>query len=191
MTRSDDTVIVTSIWEKSTMTTKTTRLGLLLRISVLAFGMTLLVCTPVFAAGGQSASSFSLSTGPTFGVSGDKLHKNVSETFSIVNGNSRQVFLEKIGKNGPGLELLVASGSGKTRKLEVPSGTRRIYRIPAHKSLRITVWYHVTDCATVPTSSWPLSLDVAWNSANWRRVNLQMPGTPSVPWPRSMTRWVC
>lgn len=182
---------MTSIWEKSTMPTKTTKLGLLFRISLCATGMALLACTPVFAAGSHSASSYALSTGPTFGVFGDKLHKNVSETFSIVNGNSRQVFIEKIGKNGPGLQLLVASGFGKTRKLEVPSGARRIYRIPAHKSLRITVWYHVTDCAKVPTGSWPLSLDVAWNSENWRRVNLQISATPSVPWPKSMTRWVC
>ncbi len=173
------------------MSEKMTKFGLLFRICVCASGITFLACTAVFAAEGQSASSYSLSTGPTFEVYGDKLHRNVSETFSIVNGSSRQVFIEKIGKNGPGLQLLVASGSGKIKKLEVPSGTRRIYRLPAHKSLRITVWYHVTDCAKVPTGSWPLSLDVAWNSENWRRVNLQMPGTPSVPWPKSMTRWVC
>ena len=143
------------------------------------------------AAGIRSANDYFLSTGPTYQVSGDKIHEYVSETFTLVNGNSREILVRKIGQNGPGLQLLVSSGLGKSQKLIPPFGPGKTQSVPPHKSIRFTVWYHVSDCAAVPKGSWSLTLDVAWRSGKWQRVSLQMPSDPSVPWPRSMTDFVC
>ena len=165
--------------------------GRLFRTGVLAAVLTLSASNLVSAAGIRSASHYFLSTGPTIQGFGDRTHKNVSETFTLVNGNSRIVLVREIGQNGPGLKLLVSSGSGTTQKLIARSGPGTTQRIPPHKSIRLTVWYHVSNCAKVPKGSWPLTMDVAWNSGKWRRVSLQMPSGASVPWPRSITDWVC
>ena len=143
------------------------------------------------ASGISSANDHFLSTGPTFQMSGDRIDKYVSETFTLVNGNAREILVREIGQNGPGLQLLVSSGSGKTQKLIPPSGPGRTQFVPPHKSIRLTVWYYVSDCVKVPKGSWPLTMDIAWSSGKWQRVSLQMPSDPSVPWPRSMTDFVC
>jgi len=143
------------------------------------------------AAGTRSADSRFLSTGPDFQTYSDSGHKYVSETFTLVNGNSREILVRKIGQNGPGLQLLVPSGSRTTQKLIPPSGSGATHAVLRHKSIRLTVWYHVSDCAKVPRGSWPLTMDVAWTAGKWQRVRLQMPSNSSVPWPRSLTNLVC
>lgn len=146
---------------------------------------------PAMAARIRSASDYSLSTGPTYQMSGDRVHKYVSETFTLTNGNSREVLIRMIGQNGPGVQLRVPSGSGRTQKLIPSTGSGKMQIVPPHKSIRLRVWYHVSDCAKVPKGSWPLTMDVAWSSGRWQRISLQMPSGASVPWPRSMTDLVC
>ena len=105
---------------------------------------------PAMAARTRSSSDYSLSTGPTYQMSGDRVHKYVSETFTLTNGNSREVLIRMIGQNGPGLQLRVPSGSGTTQKLIPSTGMERMQIVPVHKSIRLRVWYHVSDCAKVP-----------------------------------------
>ncbi len=143
------------------------------------------------AAGVRSASDYSLSTGPTYQLSGDRIHQYVSETFTLVNANLRRVLVRTIGQNGPGLQLRVLTGSGTTQKLIPRRGPGTMYAVPPHESIRLRVWYHVTDCAAVPKGRWPLTMDVAWRSGKWQRVTLQMPRGLVAPWPRSMTDFVC
>ena len=143
------------------------------------------------AAGIPRASRYFLSTGPTYQLSGDRVHKYVSETFTLVNGGSRQVLVRRIGQNGSGLQLLVTEGSGKTQTLIPSTGSGPTRSIPPHASLWLRVWCHVTDCATVPRGRWPLILEVARRRGEWQRVSVSMPSGPSVPWPRSMTDLVC
>lgn len=142
------------------------------------------------ASGIRSANDYSLSTGPTYQKSGDRIHRYVSETFTLVNGNAREILIRKVGQDGPGLQLLVSSGSGKAQKLTAPTGPGRTKIVPPHRSTRLTVWFRVSDCVKVPRGSWPLTMDVARNSGKWQRISLQMP-SGSVPWPRSMTDSVC
>jgi hypothetical protein len=153
--------------------------------------LTLGTGTLALADGVRGASDYFLSTGPTYSMSGDRVHKYVSETFTLTNGNSREVLVRRIGRNGPGLQLLVSTGSGMNQKLAPPSRPGKTRIVPPHKSIRLTVWYHVSDCAKIPKGPWPLTMDVAWSTAKWQRVNLQLPSVPTVPWPRSMTDWSC
>lgn len=162
-----------------------------LLIGALAGVLTLSTGDLAMATGIRSADDYFLSTGPTYQAYGDRIHQYVSETFTLTNGNSRDVLVRRIGQNGPGLQLLVSSGSGKTQKLIPPSGPGKTRIVPPHKSIRLTVWYHVSDCAKVPKGSWPLTMDVAWSSGKWQRVGLQMPSTPSVQWQMALTGWVC
>lgn len=143
------------------------------------------------ASGTRSASNYSLSPGPNFQTYADVGHKYVSESFSLVNGNSRKLLVRGIGQSGPGLQLLIPTGSGVAEKLIPPSGPGMTKTVPPHKSIRLTVWLHVIDCAKVPKGSWPLTMDVAWTSGKWQRVSLQMPSGRLAPWPRSLTDLVC
>jgi hypothetical protein len=147
--------------------------------------------SPVMAAGNRSASVFLLSTGSTYQMSGDRIHKYVSYTFTLLNGSSRQVLVNKIGQNGPGLQLLVPSGSGMTQKLVPSSGPGKTQTIPPHKSIRLTVWFRVSDCATVPKGSWPLTMEAAWSSGKWQRVSLGLTSGLSVQWQKSLANLVC
>ncbi len=142
------------------------------------------------AAGTPSASIFSLSTGPKTQTTSDRVHKLVSFTFTLVNGESREILIRQVGQNAPGLQLLIPIGTGTKQKLIPPSGPGKTRAIPAHKSILLTVWYHVSDCAKVPKGPWPLTVDLAWSSGKWQRAALQMPSA-SVPWPRSVTGFVC
>ena len=146
---------------------------------------------PAMAAGIRSASNYFLSTGPTYQMSGDRVHQYVSETFTFTNGISREVRIRMIGQNGPGLRLRVPSGSRTTQKLIPSTGSEKVQTVPPHKSIRLRVWYYISDCARVPKGIWPLTMDVAWSSGKWQRVSLQMPSGLSVPWLRSMTDLVC
>jgi hypothetical protein len=158
---------------------------------VLVVGVTLGAANLATAAGIPSARRYSLSTGPTYQLSGDRIHRDVSETFTLVNGSSHRVLVRRIGLNGSGLQLLAAEGSGTTRTLIPSTGSGPTRSIPPHASLRLRVWYHVTDCATVPKGRWPLTLEVARDRGRWQRVRVSMPSGPPVPWPRSMTDLVC
>ena len=156
-------------------------------VAVLTFGSV----APVMAAGYQSASKYALSTGPTFQTYGDSIHKYVSYTFTLVNGSSRQVLIRKIGQNGPGLQLLIASRSGGRQTLSPKSRTRTTKKVLPHKSIRLTVWFHVSDCAKVPNGDWPLAMDVSWNARTWQRVNLQMTSAGSMQWQKFIADSVC
>lgn len=143
------------------------------------------------ATGFPSASKYDLSTGPTFRSYGDRIHKYISYTFTLVNGSSREVLIRKIGQNGPGLQLLVPSGSGKTQKFIPPSGLGTTHTVPPHKSIRLTVWFHVTDCAKVLKGSWPLTMDAAWSASKRQRVNLQISSAGSMQWQNFIADSVC
>ena len=162
----------------------------LAKVAALVTALVLSTVNMADAAGTPSASKYSLSTGPTYQSTGDKVHRFVSFTFTIVNGNSREIRIRQIGRNGPGLQLLVPAGSGMNQKFIPPTGPGVTRVIPAHKSIRLTVWYRVSDCAKVPHGSWPLAMNVAWSSGQWQQVALQMPSA-YVPWPRSITGFVC
>ena len=162
----------------------------LIRIGSLAV-MIILGASPAMATGIRSADTYFLSTGPRYQMFGDRLHKDVSYTFTLVNGNSRKVFVREIGQNGPGLELLVPRGSGTNQRLLRPSEPGVTHQIQAHKSIRLTVWFHVSKCATVPRGSWPITIDVASSLGKWQRVGLRMTSRPSVQWQKSLADLVC
>lgn len=151
----------------------------LCQVGVLTVILTLGTCGLAMAAGIHSASDYSLSTGPRFQTTGDRTHKNVSYTFSLVNGNSRDVLVRDVGQSGPGLQLIVPSGWGKTRTV-----------LP-HKSMNLTVTFHVSDCVKVPTGSWPLKMQVAWKAGKWQLVNLQMTNAGSMQWQKFIANSVC
>jgi hypothetical protein len=187
-------IVTKSLWpfgKRGTMFKMTRSFCRLLRIGALAAVLTLGVSDLAMAAGIRSASDYFLSTGPTYQMYGDRIHRYVSYTFSLVNGSSRAVLIRKVGQNGPGLQLLVPSGSGMTQKLIPPSGLGKTHTVLPHKSIRLTVWFYVSECAKVPKGSWPLAMDAAWRTSTWQRVGLQMQSAGSVQWQRSLTGFVC
>jgi hypothetical protein len=145
----------------------------------LALVLTLSTADLALAAGIRSASGYNLSTGPAFRVTGDTIHRNASYTFTLVNGSSREVLVRNIGQVGPGLRLLVPSGGEKNRTV-----------LP-HKSISVTIEYHVSDCATVPTGSWPLTIDAAWKAGKWQRVSLQLLNAGSMQWQKFIAHAAC
>lgn len=177
--------------EKRTMSMITKSRICIAGIGGLVCALALSTVNLVTAAETRSANDYFLSTGPGYELYGDSSHKYVSETFTLVNGNNRSILIRKIGQNGPGLQLLVPSGSGKSQKLVSPSGMGKTRTVSAHKSIRLTVWYHVSQCSKVPKGVWPLTMDVAWHASKWQRVSLQMPSDPAAPWPRYLTDLVC
>ena len=147
--------------------------------------------TSAAAAKIRNASDYFLSTGPTSQSTVDVQHRNVSETFSLVNGNSRNVYVRRIGADGPGLVLRKSTGAALTGGLTLPTGPGMTWTVPPHQSIQLAVSFHVSDCSKVPKGAIPLTLDVAWRLGNWHRVSLQMPSEPLSPWPRSLTSLVC
>lgn len=163
----------------------------IIRVGALAAALTLSNTNWAMATGIQSANRFLLSTGSKIQETGDPIHKFVSYTFTIVNGNSRDVFIRDVGQNGPGLQLLVPSGSGMNLKLIKPFGLGKTLTVLPHKSIGLTVWFQITNCAKVPVGNWPLPIDVSWGSGKWQRVGLQMPSPPSAQWQKFMADSVC
>lgn len=160
------------------------------QVGALAVALTLSAGSAAMAAGVRRASAYFLSTGPTVHLYGDRIHRDVRYDFTLVNGNARSVLVRTIGQNGPGLELLVPRGSA-TGRLVPPAGPGPTYAVRAHASIRLTVLFHVSDCAAVPKGSWPLTMDVAWSPGKWQRVALPLAPRGSVPWPRSLVAFVC
>jgi hypothetical protein len=143
------------------------------------------------ATGNLSANIYGLTTGPTFQSYGDRIHRYVSYTFTLVNGSSRDVDVRHIGQNGPGLQLLVAVRSGTGSKLVPLTGLGKIQIVPAHRSIRLTVWFHVSNCTAVPKSFWPLTMDAGWSTKKLQRVSLQMSSASSLQWQKSLSDSVC
>ena len=159
-------------------------------LALLVVIFTLGTVNVAIASGAQNANNYSLSTGSTFQMTGDRVHKNVSYTFTLINGNSSDVLVRDIGHSVPGLELLVPTGSGMKQKLIPPTGPGKAKIVLPHGAIRLTVWYHISDCAKVPKSSWPLTLSAAGESGNWQRVSISIP-SGTVPWPMSLTAFIC
>ena len=146
---------------------------------------------PAMASGFPNANTYGLTTGPTFQTYADPVHKYVSYTFTLVNGSSRDADIRQIGQNGPGMQLLVSVGSGMASKLVPPTGPGRIQTVLAHKSLRLTVWFRISNCATVPKGSWPLKMDVGWSTQKLLRVSLTMTSAGSLQWQKFLADSVC
>ncbi len=129
----------------------------------------------------RSASYYFLSAGPSWSTFFDPHHHNFTEMFTLVNGNSRDAYVRRVGSNGPGLQLL-----------NTPVQRSNIETILPHRSVRLVVSFHVSNCALVPKGSWPLTMDFAWRvTGTWHRISLQMESGPSSPWPRSETASLC
>lgn len=143
------------------------------------------------ATGISNANIYDLSTGPTFQTYGDRIHRYVGYTFTLVNGSPRDVDVRHIGQNGPGLQLLVPEGSGTASKLVQPVGPGKIRIVRAHGSIRLTVWFHVSNCTTVPKGSWPLTMDVGWSTKKLQRLRLQVTSAGSLQWQRFLADSVC
>lgn len=111
----------------------------------------------------------------------DTVHRNVNYTFTIGTGSSREVLVREFGRCGPGLQLLIASGWRTTRI------------IAPHKSIGVTLRYHVSKCAKVPNGDWPLKLEVSWNGKAWHTITVQMnnSGPGSLEWQKSIADSVC
>lgn len=159
---------------------------LLLLVAVLTLG----AVGAAVASGTLNANNYLLSMGPTFQMTGDRVHENVSYTFTLINGNSSNVLVRGVGRSVPGLELLVPTGSGMKQKLIPLTGPGKTQIVPPHGAIRLTVWYHISDCAKVPKRSWPLTLSAAWGSERWQSVSISVP-SGAVPWPRSVTEFIC
>jgi hypothetical protein len=143
------------------------------------------------AAGLPSAERYSLVPGPDTQMYSDTIHKYVSYSFTIVNEGARNVFIRHIGQSGPGLELLVPTGTGMNQRLIRPTGVGKTLTVRAHKSTGVTLWFQVNNCAKVPTGNWPIPLDASWGSANWQRVNLRLSFGDPVQWQKSIADSVC
>lgn len=92
-------------------------------------------------AGAKSAAGYSLSIGATYQMTGDRVHKFVSYTFTLVNGTSREVLVRQFGRNDPDLALPVPTGTGTKQKLIAPSEPEQTQIVPPHESLRLTIWF--------------------------------------------------
>jgi hypothetical protein len=156
---------------------RTVRTLLLLLPSVLA----LVTSAPTLASGAPNGETYFLSTGGDFGIYADTVHRNVSYTFTIETGSSHEVLVREIGRSGPGLQLLIPS-TWRTKRVIAP-----------HKSISITIRYHVSDCATVPGGDWPLRLEASWSGGVWHMITVQMPnfGTSAPEWQKSIGDSVC
>jgi hypothetical protein len=163
----------------------------LTRTCTLAVVLTLSIANVAMATGLPSAGNYFLFVGPDYGFNFDSVHKYVNFTFTIINWNSRDVFIRGIGQNGPGLLHLVSSGSGMHSKLVIPSGLGKTLKVLPNKSIGVSLWYQITDCAKVPDGDGPLALDVSLRSGKWQRVGLEMPGYPPTQWQKSMANSVC
>jgi len=159
-------------------------------LALLVAALTLGTVNAAIASGTQNENNYSLSMGSTFQMTGDRVHKNVSYTFTLINGNSSIVHVRDIGNSVPGLDLLVPTGSGMKQKLIPLTGPGKTQIVPPHGAIRLTVWYHISDCAKVPKRSWPLTLSAAWESEKWQSVSIPV-SSGSVPWPRSVTEFIC
>jgi hypothetical protein len=165
--------------EKVIMTETTRLINRLLRTTALIALLTLGASGPAMATGSRSANSYDLSTGPTFQSGGDRIHRNVTYTFTIVNGSSRDVLIRRVGQSGPGLKLLIPSGWEDTRTIR------------PHKSISETVKFHVSNCAKVPKGTWPLTMDASWNTGTWQRVSLQLTTAGPLQWQKFIADSVC
>jgi hypothetical protein len=135
---------------------------------------------PAFAANAPNAETYFLSTGTKWDVNADTVNRDVGYTFSIETGLSRAVLVREIGRSGPGLQL---------QNLPTWRTTRTI---PPHKSISVTLRYHVSDCATVPNGDWPLRLEASFKGGAWHVITMQInsgPGTPE--WQKSIADSVC
>lgn len=151
----------------------------ILRVAILVVGMILGTVNVSMAMSGRSASNFNLSAGNTFQSSADRIHQNVSYSFTLVNGSSRKVFVRKFGSNGPGLKLLV------------PAGWTLLRTIEPHKSIGVTVRFHVSDCSKVPRAPWPLPFEVSVKTGKWQVANLPLMSADSIQWQRFLADSVC
>lgn len=146
-------------------------------VAVAAIG----VSVPAAAGQTRNASEYFLSAGPSSSTFFDPHHRDFTETFTLVNGNSRKAYVRRVGSDGPGLQLLSS-----------PTQQSNIETILPHKSVRLVVSFHVSDCSLVPKSSWPLTMDFSWRITGvWHRVSLRMQGDPSSSWPWSETSHLC
>jgi hypothetical protein len=147
----------------------------LLLLSVL----TLVTAVPAFAAGTPNAGTYFLSTGRNFHTYADTVQRNVSYTFTIETGSSHEVLLREFGRSGPGLQLLISS-TWRTTRIIAP-----------HKSISVTVRYHVIDCAEVPGGNWPLKVEASWNGGEWHVITVQIPSAGLGEWQKSIADSVC
>jgi hypothetical protein len=150
-----------------------------LGVVVLVVGLILGTVDLSTASSGQNASRFNLSPGRTFQTTADRIHQNVSYTFTLVNGSSREVFVRKFGANGPGLKLLV------------PHDWTNLRTIGPHKSIGVTVRYHIGDCNEVPRTPWPLPLEVSLKTGKWQLASLHLLSAGSIQWQKFLADAVC
>jgi hypothetical protein len=126
----------------------------------------------------QTAGDYFLSTGPSFQESGGVTHHNVTLTFSLETGASREVFIRDVGRSGPGLQLVK------------PSWWRTMQVIPPHETIVETIQYHISDCAKVPKGNWPLQLQVWGGAGKWHVITVQMAAFTD-QWQQSLADFVC
>lgn len=151
----------------------------LARLSVSMAALNLVAVVPAIAMGAQSADAYNLSAGPTFHSSADRINRDVTYTFTLLNGSSRAVFIRRVGRSAPGLVL---------RK---PSSWYRVRMVPPHRSISETVTFYVSDCSEVPKGSWPIHMDAALNRTHWQRINLELTMAGTAQWQTSMADSVC
>lgn len=150
-----------------------------LRVVALAILLTLGTNDLAMATSSRSAGDYSLSTGPRFQLTSNKVHKNVRYTFTLVNGSSREILIRDVGRGGAGLQLLKTAGWTKTQMIR------------PHKSMRETLSFHVSNCSKVPKGSWPLTMEASWKLSKWRLVSLQPVSPGSLEWQTFLADSVC
>ncbi|WP_144119289.1 hypothetical protein [Catellatospora sichuanensis] len=110
-----------------------------------------------------------------------------SITFSLHNDGFTDVTVVEVGRSGPGFELQRVDG--------VP-----VLLLPG-ESVRVTLVWRVTDCARVPTGSWPVPVRaVTWRGESTvyldqprhqRRDDLPEPQGPDVEWQEGLAAKNC
>jgi hypothetical protein len=148
---------------------------------LLLSALTLTTATPALASGTPNAGTYFLSTGVDSHANVDTLRRDVSYTFALRTDSSREVLVRDIGRSGPGLQLLI------------PSTWRTTRIIAPHKSIGVTLRYHVSDCGKVPGGNWPLRLEASWSGGAWHVITVQMnnSGSGSLDWQKSIVDSVC
>ena len=103
--------------------------------------------------------------------------KSFTRQFAVKNNGWTTVRVTGVGQNGPGLHLVgPGDKDGLPKDMELPGSTPVPFDLHPGQIAIVAVSYHVTDCAAVPSGSFPVTLrvDRPWGT---QTIGISLPMT--------------
>ena len=101
--------------------------------------------------------------------------KFLTRQVAVKNTGWTTVRVTGVGENGPGLRLVKPGGrEGLPKDLELPGATPPPFDLHPGQTVTVEVAYQITDCAAVPSDSFPIALrvDRPWGT---QTVDISLP----------------